>query len=60
MQAAITTTARVTLPAVGIGTIAAIFTLPTGIASGPVAPWIPLLWLSGGMIAVGAAAWIAR
>ena len=60
MQAAITTTARVTLPPVGIGTIAAIFTLPSGIAAGPVAPWIPLLWQSCAMIAVGAATWIAR
>lgn len=27
---------------------------------GPVAPWIPLLWLSCAMTAVGAAAWTAR
>ncbi|MEN3214001.1 hypothetical protein PUR23_28890 [Methylorubrum populi] len=59
MQVAITT-ARVTLPAVGIGTIAAILTLPSGIAAGPVTPWIPLLWLSCAMITIGAAAWSAR
>lgn len=60
MHTALTITARLTLPAVGIGTIAAIFTLPSGIAAGPVAPWIPLLWLSCAMIAVGAAAWRAN
>lgn len=60
MQAVLTTTARVTLPAVGLGTIAAIFTMPSGIGTGPVAPWIPLLWLSCAMITIGAAAWSVR
>lgn len=58
MRTALAITARFTLPIVGIATIAAIFTLPTGISSGPVGPWFGLLSLAGIMISAGAVAWL--
>ena len=54
-----TITTRFTLPVVGIGTITAIYSLPSGISGGDVGPWLGLMSLSGVMMAAGAAAWLA-
>ncbi len=58
MRTALAITARVTLPAVGLATLAAIFTLPTGISGGPVGPWLGLMSLAGIMISAGAVTWL--